>query len=75
MYMKSNIWANWSFLTHLLVDSVEVNSSGVCEMWLLLALPIDWLLGEAEGGVCMLISFRRWSWETHTQNRERETTM
>lgn len=50
---------------HLLADSVVLNNSGVCVMWLLLALPIDWLLGEAEGGVCMLISFRRWSWKTH----------
>jgi len=46
---------------HLLAVSAELNNSGVCVMWLLLALPIDWLLGEAEGGVCMFISFRRWS--------------
>lgn len=39
-------------------------------MWLLLALPIEWLLGEAEGGVCMPISFRRWSWKAGEHQKE-----
>lgn len=70
--MKSNMWTDCvPSCAHLLADSVEVNNSGVCVMWLLLALPIDWLLGEAEGGVCMLISFRRWSCKTRTQTEKR----
>lgn len=63
---------------HLLAERVELNNSGVCVMWLLLlALPIDWLLGEAEGGVCMWISFRRWSWKTHkdTHTHREEGTL
>lgn len=50
---------------HLLADSEEGKSS-VWARWLLLALFMAWLLGEAEGGVCMPISFSRWSCRPQT---------